>query len=236
MIKIIPACGVNGLAEYVEKKHIVVPRPDECGNCRKKGSLWKHGCFERWAIEAETEVLLRIQRFLCPACGATTSCLFEFLVPYRRFTVAVIAQGVSSYASAQTTYRGEAVGLSKLESSDTPKPSHCQVFRWVRTVCDKVQIHLLQAQKTMVMTGRADELEQLRRKICPNSDKAKSIAKSASLNLLAELNCIAELIFADDGLAALHAHLLQSVEALQAIFAGHAFELVTPQRAKHLIF
>ncbi len=236
MIKIIPACGVNGLAEYVEKRQVAIPRPEQCGNCRQKGSLWKHGCFERWAIEAEIEVLLKIQRFICKACGRTTSCLFEFLVPYRQFTVALIAQGVSNYASEQTTYRSEAEGLSKLESGDTPKPSHCQVYRWVRTVCDKVQNLLLQAQKTMVMTGRAVELEESKSNICPNAYNAKSSSKSASLNLLAELNCMSKTIFGGAGLAALHAYLLQSVEALQAVFAGRAFELVTPHRAKHLIF
>jgi transposase-like protein len=234
---IIPIFVVKSLAEYQEKyEQIEVPRPEGCGRCRWKSALWRHGSFNRTATEGEIEVRIKVQRFLCPACGRTASCLFAFLIPYRRFTAAVFAEAVSSYSTKETSYRQLAGGLSALVDSGPPKPSHSQVFGWVKNTCRKVESLLLEIQKELVMTGRTDDVEQLRTRLCPNAKKAKTEAKVRALNHLSELVSATTLLLANNNLAELHTHFLQCVESLQEIFTQRAFELATPQRTKHGIF
>lgn len=235
---IIPVFGLATLAEYLKvKDQIEVPRPVQCPGCKESGTFWKHDFFERQAIEGEVRALVRIQRFLCRACGLAVSCLFAFLVPYRQFTAAMVAKACEVYACEETTYREEAEELSVLNSEDPPEPSHAQVFRWVNCLAQKSEQLLYQLQKEFVMRGDVEKLEIAVLDNCPNACKAQSLEKAKVLNQACELVHCTRLAFAvNNPLAELHAHFLKAVESLQAAFSGREPKLSNPQTMKQVIF
>ncbi|HEY9791151.1 MAG TPA: DUF6431 domain-containing protein [Candidatus Obscuribacterales bacterium] len=232
---ILPVFKPATLAEYIKSGAPEVPRPLICPVCGARKRFWRHDHFERQAFERELSATVRIERFLCSNCGLTVSCVFAFLVPYKQATAAVVAQAALDYGLSKRTYREEAEDLSKLESDAPPKPSHSQVFRWVRSICQKSEQLLLQVQKEAVMVGRAESLQGLLGVICPNAVKAHTIEKARSLNRLAELIQLTALIVAG-GLLELQTHFLGQVESLQAIFCDRFIRLFTPQKVKHVIW
>ncbi len=235
---IIPVFIVSTLAEYLKvKDEINVPRPEICPKCRESNTFWRHDYFERQAIEGELNSKVKIQRFLCRACGLAVSCLFTFLVPYRRFTAAVVSRACQDYAFKETTYRQEAEELSVLNSEATPKPSHAQVFRFVDCLARKSEHLLFHLQKELVMQGKLEKLAIAGSSNCPNAYKTQSREKAKALNHVCELVQYAGLAFAaSNQMAELHAHFLQAVESWQVIFSLRALRLSNPQTMKHLIF
>lgn len=236
---IIPLLGVGSLTELVESNlSMEVPSPVGCPKCKTARKLWRHGSFERLAIEGDRTAQIKVQRFLCAACGCTVSALFAFLVPYRQFTSAAIGTASENYATTKTTYRREAEELSVLDSDKTPRPSHSQVFRWVACVAKRSGQLLLHLQKEFVMQGRDAELENATTKsFCPNAAKAHSKSKASSLNDARELLQLSGMLLpAKHSLSSLHAYFLTAVESLQAIFSGRFPQLANPQRMRHVIW
>jgi len=233
---IIPVFEPGSLSEYIKLGKPQAPRPSVCPNCQARQSFWRHDRFERWAIEGALEARIRIQRFLCHACGQVVSCLFAFLVPYRQATAVLVARAVSDYSTTSTTYRQEAGELSALDSLAPPKPSHSQVFRWVEGICNKVGLLLLQVQKELLMGQRADDVQEMIGAGCPNAVKAHSMHKARSLNELAELVQLASLLVGGGPLSVLQTYFLSQVESLQAIFSNRSIRLATPQKVKHVVF
>jgi hypothetical protein len=223
------------LAEYIKLGAPEAPRPLICPDCSAREQFWRHGRFKRLAFEGELSATVTIQRFLCSACGLAVSCLFVFLVPYKQATVALVARAVSDYSTSCTTYRSEAGELSKLESQAPSKPSHAQVFRWVKSICGKAEGLLLQVQKEVVLLGRVEFLGDMTGVVCPNAVKAHTIEKVRSLNTLAELIQQTALLVSG-GLLELQTHFLSQVESLQAIFCDRFIRLFTPQKVKHVIW
>lgn len=234
---ILPVFKPATFAEYIKSGAPEVPRPLICPGCGTEGSFWQHDSFKRQAFEGELSATVKIQRFLCSACGLTVSCLFAFLVPYKRATAALIAQAATDYATTKRrTYRQEATELSELGSEAPPQPSHAQVFRWVRSVCKKAEGLLLQVQKEAALLGRFDVLESTASVGCPNAWRAHTIEKARSLNQLAELIQRAALLVSGGNLLELQTHFLSQVESLQAIFCDRFIRLFTPQKVKHVIW
>ena len=233
---IIPIFEPATLAEYIKLGAPPAPRPSMCPQCRALGSFWRHDHFERSAFEGTLEARIRIQRFLCHACGLAVSCLFAFLVPYRQATASLVAQAVTAYAGTPTTYRQTAEDVSPLESSAPPQPSHSQVFRWVQGIANKAEHLLLQVQKELLLRGRGDDVQRMVGVRCPNAHRAQSIRKAASLNSLAELLQFANLLVGEGALSALQTKFLSQVESLQVIFSERVIRLANPQNVKHVIF
>jgi hypothetical protein len=235
---IIPVFEPATLAEYIKLGAPQAPRPSLCPKCRECESFWRHGSFERLAIEGMLEASVRIQRFLCHICGLAVSCLFAFLVPYRQATASLVAQAVTEYAGSPTTYRQTAEEMSPLESTSPPKPSHSQVFRWVQGVANKAERLLLQVQKELLLQGRADDVQNMIGVPCPNAHRAHSICKAVLLNRLAELLQFANLLVGENSnsMTALHSNFLSQVESLQVILSERVIRLANPQTMKHVVF
>ncbi len=233
---IIPIFEPATLADYVKLGAPDVSRPAVCPRCHEQGSFWRHDHFYRSAFEGVLEARIRIQRFLCHACGTAVSCLFAFLVPYRQATASLVSEAVTGYADTPTTYRQTAEEVSPLESTAPPKPSHSQVFRWVQGVANKAEHLLLQVQKELLLLGRGDEVQSMVGVSCPNAHRAQSIRKAAALNSLAYLVQFANLLVGEGSLSALQTDFLSQVESLQVIFSERVIRLANPQNMKHVIF
>ena len=66
-------------------------RPGHCPQCHAKQPLTAHGFYTRTLIDAAFNGVIRVRRYLCHACRRTVSLLPEFILPYLRSSVMVIA-------------------------------------------------------------------------------------------------------------------------------------------------
>jgi len=66
-------------------------RPGHCPQCQTKCPLTAHGFYTRTLIDTVFDGVIRVRRYLCQACQRTVSLLPEFVLPYLRSSLAVIA-------------------------------------------------------------------------------------------------------------------------------------------------
>ena len=66
-------------------------RPGHCPQCHVKQPLTAHGFYTRTLIDAAFDGVIRVRRYLCQACRRTVSLLPEFVLPYLRSSLTVIA-------------------------------------------------------------------------------------------------------------------------------------------------
>jgi hypothetical protein len=66
-------------------------RPGHCPQCQTKRPLTAHGFYTRTLIDTAFDGVIRVRRYLCQACQRTVSLLPEFVLPYLRSSLTVIA-------------------------------------------------------------------------------------------------------------------------------------------------
>ncbi|MGA3092751.1 MAG: DUF6431 domain-containing protein [Terriglobales bacterium] len=66
-------------------------RPDHCPQCEAKHPLTGHGFYRRTLVDSTFEGVMRVRRYLCSLCKRTVSLLPEFVLPWLRFSLSVIA-------------------------------------------------------------------------------------------------------------------------------------------------
>jgi len=66
-------------------------RPNSCPQCQTKHPLAAHGFYTRTLIDTSFDGVIRVRRYLCHACQRTVSLLPEFVLPYLRSSLTVIA-------------------------------------------------------------------------------------------------------------------------------------------------
>lgn len=66
-------------------------RPGHCPQCQIKRPLSAHGFYTRTLIDTAFDGVIRVRRYLCHACQRTVSLLPEFILPYLRSSLMVIA-------------------------------------------------------------------------------------------------------------------------------------------------
>jgi len=66
-------------------------RPAQCPQCQTKRPLIAHGFYTRTLIDTAFDGVIRVRRYLCQACQRTVSLLPEFVLPYLRSSLTVIA-------------------------------------------------------------------------------------------------------------------------------------------------
>jgi Domain of unknown function (DUF6431) len=66
-------------------------RPDHCPQCNAQRPLTGHGFYRRTLVDITFNGVLRVRRYLCCSCKRTVSLLPEFVLPWLRFSISVIA-------------------------------------------------------------------------------------------------------------------------------------------------
>jgi transposase-like protein len=66
-------------------------RPSHCPQCQAKHPLTAHGFYTRTLIDTVFDGVIRVRRYLCETCQRTVSLLPEFVLPYLRSSLSVIA-------------------------------------------------------------------------------------------------------------------------------------------------
>src|ERR1700691_1175266 len=100
-------------------------RPGHCPQCQAKHPLTAHGFYTRTLIDAAFDGVIRVRRYLCQACQRTVSLLPEFVLPYLRSSLAVIAIFLIA----------RLLGGQRLKSAAAPAPPQMPYQRgqfWIR--------------------------------------------------------------------------------------------------------
>ena len=206
---------------------VEITRPSRCPRrkeeCGSKEPMRKNGSYPRQVIYWGLIFVLSILRFRCGRCGKTVSRPFSWLVPYKRFSVDVIAAGVEAYATDESRYRDLSAGLSEPEFLETERdirhtklygklsesgaikpavtkdngcrPSHCSIFYWVDFVCRRTEALVQQLQKELVR--RQMDMTKLPRESGvenANSCKAQTGKKARELDCLSFATFAARLL------------------------------------------
>ena len=100
-------------------------RPGHCPQCHAKQPLTAHGFYTRTLIDAAFDGVIRVRRYLCHACRRTVSLLPEFILPYLRSSVMVIALFLIARLPAVQTIEAAA------RSAPPPMPYQRGQF-WIR--------------------------------------------------------------------------------------------------------
>lgn len=100
-------------------------RPGYCPQCRTKHPLTAHGFYTRTLIDTAYDGVIRVRRYLCQACQRTVSLLPEFVLPYLRSSLAVIALFLIA-----RLFRGQT--LQSAAATAPPPMSYQRGQFWVR--------------------------------------------------------------------------------------------------------
>jgi len=213
-----------------EEKY-VVPRPSACPRgC--DSVMWGHPGYERGVIDEKGELqMISIQRFRCNRCGQTVSCLFDFIVPYRRFPVQTLAQYAEEYLSLKRTYEELAW------SGDDVGPSKSSIWRWVQQVARGARKLARTVQQEAVMSDLANAEVEPVVVTCPNSYKAHTENKAVGLNdgstslALTERFLVRRLFEKDKILTVLHRYFVTTAETVWSIFTARKGVLMSTQQS-----
>ena len=85
----------GSIQQYIERVGSIEQanrcRPATCPQCESKERLVCHGFYKRTVVEFDWDGVIRVRRYLCVACRRTVSLLPEFVLPYLRFAIVVMA-------------------------------------------------------------------------------------------------------------------------------------------------
>lgn len=180
---IIPASGFLTLEEYrANSEKVILDTPRQCPKCKK--NLWKHGSYQRTAKDLTgSSCVVTVPRLICSGCSLTISCLFDFLVPFKRYVAGGLLRYIVTYAQQETTYRDVAWGEHDGSNTDA-EASLSRAFRAVAEAC-KLSSELVQRVQRACLEAGVDLMAAAQLPVrAANSDRAQSAEKAKGLELL----------------------------------------------------
>lgn len=215
-------------------KEFVVPRPVRCPEgC--DSVMRGHTGYERGVIdERGVKRMIFVKRFLCSstACGKTVSCLFDFLIPYARFTIQAVAGYVEEYLGTETTY--EELAWTKEQTGLASKSS---IWRWVHRLAERAERLSRAVQQEAVLSNVENAQIEPITVTCPNAYKAQKEGKAIGLSdgatcmALAEQLLVRSLFERDEILTVLHRYFVTTAETVWSIFTGRKGVVLSMQQS-----
>ena len=101
-------------------------RPGHCPQCHAKQPLTAHGFYTRTLVDTAFDGVIRVRRYLCRACRRTVSLLPEFILPYLRSSLMVIALFLVAHLLGGQTLEAAA------RSAPPPMPYYQRGQFWIR--------------------------------------------------------------------------------------------------------
>ena len=107
-------------------------RPGHCPQCQAKHPLTAHGFYTRTLIDTAFDGVIRVRRYLCQTCQRTVSLLPEFVLPYLRSSLSMIALFlIARLLLAQT--------LSNATQTAPPPMPYQRGQFWIRRFCAQAE-------------------------------------------------------------------------------------------------
>jgi transposase-like protein len=108
-------------------------RLDHCPLCQSRDPLRAHGFYWRTVVDVHYDGSIPVRRYLCVLCKRTVSLLPEFVLPYLRFSIRVIALFLVSRLLSQRTLAKAAEAASQCTM-----PYQRGQF-WIRRFCRQAE-------------------------------------------------------------------------------------------------
>jgi len=132
--------------------------------------------------------------------------LYDFLIPYRKYTVDVFEQAVQTYLTSFCSY---AQALWSNSQNETAMAAST-LFRLIAAMTAQVWLAKQQLQTWLIQAGvETSDADQV---FCTNAFKAKSVQKAQRLNSLSKLAAQASSIFSSSSIFSLHQLFLTKTE------------------------
>lgn len=150
----------------------------------------RHGTYTRSVVdESGTEHEIRIQRLRCENCPGkrTHSLLYDFLIPYCKYTVKSMEQPVVAYVLEPTTYLG---ALNEVVSETAT------LFKAVKMMLLHLPEFWMHLMQSLIAAGYSAEM-LASDAYSPNSTKCRSEEKQKRLDWSAQLLRLVPNIFAE---------------------------------------
>jgi transposase-like protein len=107
-------------------------RPSYCPQCQARHPLTAHGFYTRTLIGVAFDRIIRIRRYLCQSCKRTVSLLPEFVLPYLRSSILVIALFLLA-----RLLRGQTLAAA-VKATQSSMPYQRGQF-WIRRFCRQAE-------------------------------------------------------------------------------------------------
>jgi hypothetical protein len=222
---IVPEYRFRTLPEYqaASESERVPSRPEQCPGCHATKGIWRHTPYQRFVLERGNRVSVTIHRFFCSKCAGAISCLYAFLVPYRRFSLEVMSVAAESYAETGDTYLelAEEISMQRGWMEESGKLIAEQIFRWVKVLTDKANTLTTQLQRYFIQRGTGEWL-LVSGGHCPSAYRAKSAEKAKNLNIFAHFLDLGRLHSrSEENLAKLSLLFLKETETKSWLLSQH---------------
>lgn len=157
-----------------------VPRisvPESCPGCGLN-RLVRNGCYRRRVVEESgEEQVLSIQRLRCRGCNGSHSLLYDFLVPYRKFTVSALKVAVAGYLETSQSHLGTLTDAVKDVAT---------VFSAIECLLASLPMLWMRLAGALISGGHS--VSAITRKgHCPNSIKSRKAGKREQLDWAAQV-------------------------------------------------
>ena len=140
--------------QYAAQFHqLVFPRPSVCPICNAEHSLIGHGFYPRKPLDQDHAYRIRIKRWRCKGCHHSTSSLPSFLLRFRHYLLAVIAQALVVRHEQQASH-AQVVQHCAPEGVPSPRT----LGRWIGSFADQSPRWLAAVQETLAHHDAASPL------------------------------------------------------------------------------
>lgn len=135
--------------------------------------LKRNGTYARQVVdEYGFEGTIRIQRLRCRGCNASHSLLYDFLIPYRKYTVRAIGKAARVYLEQPSSY---------LEALNEVVSESATLFTALESLLRQLPILWMHLLRQAIGAGLgAREFAVLNK--CPNSNKCRKSEKQERLD------------------------------------------------------
>lgn len=158
---------------FLSKQSPMVSVPELCPSCGGARTLKRHGTYTRTVSTTERgDVQVLIQRVLCRACRRSHALLYDFLVPYRKFTQSDLKASCEAYLRAPLAY---------LQAVQEPVLEVATVFTALESMLRNLPVVSMRIA-TMLFRRGFPVADFGRSTISPNSWKCRKEGKAELLN------------------------------------------------------
>lgn len=230
---IIPILGATAELVIYSKEILELELPKDCKIC-EENSLVSHGYYVRGYIDDVEKHYVQVARLRCRRCRLTFSCLYEFLIPYRRYSVDLLAKGIFTYLTVLCSY---AEALWEATESEIPVVIST-MWRVMDSFLRKIHRAQIELQRGLV-AGGVDLLGTGMGffDLCCNSVKARVEGKALLLIRAASVALMAERLLQGDAIRTMHRYFLSTKENNFYILAGRkGIKLSGPHSVQMPIF
>lgn len=100
---IIHEFGIDLVAYHQRGKANNFPIIPKCSHCHAKGTLHRHGFYNRYGITDSETLTIPICRLKCSSCSKTFSIIPSFLIPYFQHTIHTIIERLKAFLEKKKT-------------------------------------------------------------------------------------------------------------------------------------